>query len=39
MADYPEIIIEKIKKAKSDELRHIDLSSFMKDRIRISPPL
>jgi len=29
MGDYPEIIIELIEKAKSDELKRFDLSSFM----------
>lgn len=31
MSVYPEIITELIKKAKSDELRHFNLSSFMSD--------
>ena len=30
--EYPEIIAELIKKAKSDELRHFSLSSFVSDK-------
>jgi hypothetical protein len=32
MAEFPEIIKELVNKAKSDELRHFDLSSFMSDK-------